>query len=95
MQGITQIIDAEGGTVQNIADFRIANSVNGYLNVEGTVAPAEGSLEPVRVDVKFTAFCLKIGVLPQLRVSLGWKTPTVSLSFLSLLSCHNRVNFSP
>lgn len=92
VQGITQIIDAEGGTVQNIADFRIANSINGYLNVEGTVAPVKGSLEPVRVDVKFTAFCLKIGVLPQLKVPLGWSNPTVSLLFLFLIPCHNRVN---
>ena len=84
VQGITQVIDAEGGTVQNIADFRIANSINGYLNVEGTVAPVEGSGEAVRVDVKFTAFCLKIGALPQLKVPLGWSNPSVSL--LSLLA---------
>ncbi|CAL5227493.1 g10474 [Coccomyxa viridis] len=75
-RGITQVIDAEGGTVQNVADFRIANSINGYLNVEGTVAPVEGSGEAVRVDVKFTAFCLKIGALPQLKVPLGWSNPT-------------------
>ncbi len=86
MQGITQVIDAEGGTVQNIADFRIAKSINGYLNVEGTVAPVEGSGEAVRVDVKFTAFCLKIGALPQLKVPLGWSNPTVSpLSPLALV----------
>ena len=78
MQGITQVIDAEGGTVQNIADFRIANLINGYLNVEGTVAPVMGSGEAVRVDVKFTAFCLKIGALPQLKVPLGWSNPIVS-----------------
>ena len=82
VQGITQIIDTESGTVQNIADFRIANAVNGYLNVEGTVAPAQGSKEAVRVDVKFTAFCLKIGALPQLKVPLGWSNPTVSPSSL-------------
>lgn len=51
--------------------------MNGYLNVEGTVAPVESSGEAVRVDVKFTAFCLKIGVLPQLKIPLGWSNPTV------------------
>lgn len=80
MQGITQVVDAEGGTVQNIADFRIANLINGYLNVEGTVAPVMGTGEAVRVDVKFTAFCLKIGALPQLKVPLGWSNPIVSYS---------------
>ena len=87
MQGITQVIDAEGGTVQNVADFRIANSINGYLNVEGTIAPVEGSGEAVRVDVKFTAFCLKIGALPQLKVPLGWSNPTVSPC--TLLTLHS------
>ena len=86
MQGITQVIDAEGGTVQNIADFRLASSINGYLNVEGTVAPVEAPGEAVRVDVKFTAFCLKIGALPQLKVPLGWSNPTVSPQ--SLLTPH-------
>ena len=77
VQGITQVIDAEMGTVQNIADFKIANSLNGSLNVEGTVAPTVAPGEAVRVDVKFTAFCLKIGALPQLKVPLGWSNPTV------------------
>ena len=77
MQGITQVIDAEKGTVQNIADFRIASLLDGSLNVEGTVAPAMAPGEAVRVDVKFTAFCLKIGALPQLKVPLGWSNPTV------------------
>ena len=86
MQGITQVIDAEGGTVQNIADFRIANSTNGCLNVEGTLAPVMGSGEAVRVDVKFTAFCLKIGALPQLKVPLGWSNPTVS--YISVQPAH-------
>lgn len=82
MQGITQIIDVEKGTVQNIADFKIANSLNGSLNVEGTVAPTMAPGEAVRVDVKFTAFCLKIGALPQLKVPLGWSNPTVWVPLL-------------
>ena len=80
MQGITQVIDAEKGTVQNIAYFGIANSLNGSLNIEGTVAPTMAPGEAVRVDVKFTAFCLKIGVLPQLKVPLGWGNPTVRVA---------------
>ncbi len=39
MQGITQVI-ASDGTVQNIAEFRAA-SVDGWLNVGGTVAPSD------------------------------------------------------
>ena len=83
MQGITQIIDTEGGRVENIAEFRIAISVDGYLNVEGTLEPAQpsssdsGSEEAVRVNVKFTAFSLKIGVLPALKIPLGFANPTV------------------
>jgi hypothetical protein len=87
MQGITQVIDAEGGTVQNIADFRIANSIDGYLNVEGTVAPVLGSGEAVRVDVKFTAFCLKVGALPQLQVPISWSNPTVSHILVQIKAC--------
>ena len=77
-QGITQVIDAEGGRVQNIADFRIGGSMNGYLNVEGTVAlagPDAQSGEAVRVDVKFTAFSLKLGALPAARIPLEWGQP--------------------
>lgn len=83
-QGITQLIDAEGGRVENIAEFRIAKSVDGYLNVEGIVEPAEPSSsstsseeEAVRVNVKFTAFSLKVGALPALKIPLGFANPTV------------------
>ena len=85
LQGITQVINAEEGSVQNVADFRIANAVNGYLNVAGTVEPIKhegNSSEVIRVDVGFTSFSLKIGILPQLRIPLTWpKTPKVT--FLS------------
>jgi hypothetical protein len=90
-QGITQIIDSEAGRLENIADFRIANSVNGYLNVEGTVEPAQpsssdsGLEESVRVNVKFTAFSLKIGFLPALKIPLGFANPTVNPQALMLM----------
>ncbi len=83
MQGITQIIDREAGRLENIAEFRIANAADGYLNVEGTVEPAQpssskrGAEEAVRVNVKFTAFSLKIGFLPALKIPLGFANPTV------------------
>lgn len=82
-QGITQVIDAERGRVENIASFRLAGAVDGYLNVEGMVQPAEPSAsgtgaEAVRVNVRFTAFSLKIGALPALKIPLGWSNPTVN-----------------
>lgn len=96
LQGILQIIDAEEGSVQNIADFRIANAVNGYLNVAGTVEPIrhEGnSSEVIRVDVGFTSFSLKIGILPQLKIPLTWpKTPKANLSGLILPHCSMQVH---
>ena len=85
-QGITQVIDTAGGRVQNIAEFRLANTTNGYLNVEGTVRPAERSSpddEAVRVDVKFTAFSLKLGALPALKIPLEWASPTVRRASIS------------
>ncbi len=79
LQGITQVIDTDAGKVENIAEFRIANAADGYLNVEGTVEPAStsGSEEAVRVDVQFTAFSLKVGALPPLKIPLGFANPTV------------------
>lgn len=82
-QGITQVIDAEKGTVQNIAEFSVASSLDGYLNVAGTVEAIQlegNSTETIRVDVGFTSFSLKIGPLPQLSIPLTWpKTPKVWL----------------
>ena len=80
LQGITQIIDSQDGSVQNLAEFRVANAVNGALNVAGTVDPVRNpDGEAVRVDVKFTSFSLKLGSLPQLKIPLTWpKTPLVS-----------------
>ena len=69
--------------MQNIADFRVANAFSGVLNVTGTVEPEKkegNSTEVIRVDVGFTSFSLKIGVLPQLKIPLTWpKTPKASL----------------
>lgn len=80
-RGITQIIDSERGSVENLAEFRVANAFNGALNVAGTVEPVTPSgggvdAEAVRVDVKFTSFSLKLGGLPPLKIPLTWpKTP--------------------
>ena len=65
--------------MQNLAEFRVAGLFNGYLNVAGTVAPVQHeNKEAIRVDVKFTAFGLKLGVLPELRIPLSWpQSPTV------------------
>lgn len=95
-QGITQVIDTDAGRVENIAEFRIANAADGYLNVEGTVEPAStsGSEEAVRVDVQFTAFSLKIGAMPPLKIPLGFANPTVrTWRSQPRMSC-NRLRFS-
>ena len=64
--------------------MRLAGGVDGYLNVEGTVRPVE-PLSPgagaVRVNVKFTAFSLKLGALPALQIPLEWASPTVRSRF--------------
>ena len=81
MQGITQIIEAERGKVQNLSEFQLLGKVNGSLNVEGTIEPVKVdryNSVMVRVDVKFTAFNIKLGILPALSIPLTWpKTPTV------------------
>lgn len=96
LQGITQVIEAEAGKVQNLAEFRAFGS-NGFLNVEGTVDPVEVQKygkEMVRVDVKFTAFKIKVGVLPTLTIPLTWpKTPTVSLHNILLLWAASQIFF--
>jgi len=82
VQGITQIIDSEEGSVENLAEFRVANAFNGALNVMGTVdpvVPPGDDSEAVRVDVRFTSFSLRLGGLPPLRIPLTWpKAPLVS-----------------
>lgn len=78
-KGITQVIDSKAGKVENIAEFTVAGRFDGFLNVEGTVAPVvpeSASSEAVRVDVKFTSFQLKIGSLPGLQIPLNWISPT-------------------
>ena len=74
--------------MQNIADFRLAGGVDGYLNVEGTVQPVEPTspgAEAVRVNVKFTAFSLRIGALPALQIPLEWASPTVRCCCLPVI----------
>lgn len=91
MQGITQVIDAQNGSVQNIAEFRIASAVNGCLNVAGTVEPVQqegNSAEVIRVDVGFTSFSIKLGILPALSIPLTWpKTPKVRIQTHNALLC--------
>ena len=81
MQGITQIIEADDGKVQNLAEYRLFDRFEGFLNVEGTVKPVQVSAlgpQTIRVDVNFTAFNVKLGRLPALSIPLAWpKTPKV------------------
>jgi hypothetical protein len=77
-QGITQIIDKESGVVDNLAEFTIAGTWDGYLNVEGTVTPVVPETgEAIRVDVRFTAFSFKLGPLPALKIPLAAISPKV------------------
>jgi hypothetical protein len=77
-QGITQIIDKELGIVDNLAEFTIAGTWDGYLNVEGTVTPVVPETgQAVRVDVRITAFSLKLGRLPALKIPLAAISPKV------------------
>lgn len=39
-QGVTQIIDADAGSIQNLAEFTCLLVLKGSLNIVGTVAPA-------------------------------------------------------
>lgn len=72
--------------MENIAEFTVAGRFDGFLNVEGTVAPVvpeSASSEAVRVDVKFTSFQLKIGSLPGLQIPLNWISPTVCSAYIA------------
>lgn len=71
-RGDTQVIDVAGGRVENIAEFRIFNSIDGSLNIRGVCSstpPEQTSGRKVRLDVELTDFVLTIG---------SWST-TVSL----------------
>lgn len=93
LQGITQVIDAPRGLVQNIAEFSLVG-IDGYLNVEGTVSPVvpsgKGKDEAVRVDVAFTAFVVKVGALPGLRIPLNWISPKVGQENIDDSACASR-----
>ena len=77
MQGITQVLDPLAGKAENLAEFSIANSISGSLNILGSVSPSEtAELQATRVDVEFTAFNLQLGPA-KVTVPLGWIKPKV------------------
>lgn len=77
MQGITQVLDPMAGRAENLAEFSVANAINGSLNILGTVSPPEeADRQASRVDVEFTAFDLKLGPA-SVTVPLGWVKPKV------------------
>ncbi|KAK9845028.1 hypothetical protein WJX74_009835 [Apatococcus lobatus] len=74
-KGVTQVLDPMAGRAENLAEFSIANAINGSLNILGTVSPPEeASIQASRVDVEFTAFDLKLGPA-NITVPLGWIKP--------------------
>lgn len=85
-RGVIQVIDAEKDTVENIAEFRVANLFDGHLNVAGELQPSRTKgKETTRVEVAFNFFSLKLGSLPALRIPLNWpRRPTgfVDTTFL-------------
>ncbi len=77
LQGITQVLDPMAGRAENLAEFSIANTVQGSLNILGTVSPTQAAeLQATRVDVEFTAFDLQLGPI-KTTVPLGWVKPKV------------------
>jgi hypothetical protein len=81
LQGITQIINKDAGKVENLAEFVIAGTWKGYLNVEGSVTPSRD--KPSRVDVVFNAFSVGIEPLPALRLPLTLISPKVRFGSLT------------
>lgn len=83
-QGISQIIGANDGTIQNLAEFKCLLVVPGSLNIVGTVTPTAkpstssesvSSMESsTRVDVAFSYALLQLGWL-KLRLPLAWAKP--------------------
>mmetsp|Transcript_52582 Transcript_52582/g.167183 ORF Transcript_52582/g.167183 Transcript_52582/m.167183 type:complete len:248 (-) Transcript_52582:23-766(-) len=61
-----QVIDLEGGRVENLAEF-VALGIDGSLNILGTAV----ARDDVKVDVEFTEFQFKLGAV-EFSVPLGW-----------------------
>ena len=77
LQGITQVLDPCAGKAENLAEFSIANAINGSLNILGAVTPSQDTaFQGTRVNVEFTVFDLKLGPL-QTTIPLGWIKPKV------------------
>ncbi|PNW76850.1 hypothetical protein CHLRE_11g478850v5 [Chlamydomonas reinhardtii] len=73
-----QLIDLEGGRAENLAEFTIAGRWEGALNIIGTAAPQptpQGSPSPLRVDVVFERFQLRLGGAGPWTVPLDWVRP--------------------
>ena len=77
LQGITQVIDRDGGVVENIASFSLlGDALQGELNIAGTCCPAPTDTQAVQVDVTFTAFTLRLGAA-RVTFPLEWASPQV------------------
>ena len=77
MQGITQVLDPAAGRAENLAEFTIANTLPGSLNILGAVSkPEDPQLQASRVNVEFTAFDLQLGS-GKVTIPLGWVKPKV------------------
>lgn len=71
--GVSQIIDADGGRISNVASFALFNGQKkGYLDVKGSVQRAENSV--TRVDVAFEAAEVCVPPL-KFSIPLSWASP--------------------
>ncbi|GAX82806.1 hypothetical protein CEUSTIGMA_g10232.t1 [Chlamydomonas eustigma] len=74
-KGNLQLIDIPNNRVENLAEFTIAGSLDGYLNIAGVanvMEPTSSIEEFVRISVEFTEFTLSLGSKVQWRVPLSW-----------------------
>lgn len=71
--GVSQVIDADSGTISNVASFALFNgSKKGYLDVRGSAKRAEDSA--TRVDVAFEAAEICVPPL-KFSIPLSWASP--------------------
>mmetsp|Transcript_6811 Transcript_6811/g.17400 ORF Transcript_6811/g.17400 Transcript_6811/m.17400 type:complete len:271 (-) Transcript_6811:2070-2882(-) len=72
-----QNISVDEGTIENIAEFKMANRISGRLVIYGTVdlpdVPPEST--GTKAYVTFTRFVLDFPRLPNISISLGGKNP--------------------